>query len=292
MKQLYLFIMLCFASQLLRGQENAVVKEGMPFILGQVIEMQSAVLSEKRILNIYLPEGYNEQDSVTYPVIYLLDGSADEDFIHITGLVQFLNFSWVDLLPKSIVIGIANIDRRRDLTYPTTIEKDKIDFPTTGGSEKFMRFIESELQPYVNRNFKTDTSSETIVGQSLGGLFATEVLFKKPYLFDKYIIVSPSLWLDNESLLKLRSKVMNTDFKNAVSIYIAVGNEGKVMEADTKKLFEILRMGGKKNIKVNFEKFEKENHASIMHHAAYNGFVAVSRGGFTPVRPVIRADKK
>lgn len=200
-RRLLMFLILfCVTTQLLFAQNKSIIKDSKPFVLGRIIEMQSLVLSEKRILNIYLPDGYDEHDSINYPVIYLLDGSADEDFIHISGLVQFLNFPWVDVLPKSIVVGLANVDRRRDLTYPTTIEKDKSQFPTTGKSEKFMTFIEMELQPYIEKNLKTN-ASKTIIGQSFGGLFATEVLFKKPYLFNKYIIVSPSLWWDNESLL-------------------------------------------------------------------------------------------
>lgn len=96
-----------------------------PFVLGVIEEIESKQLAEKRILNIYLPEGYDKNDTVKYPVIYLLDGSADEDFIHIAGLVQFNSFSWVNHMPKSIVVGIANVDRRRDFTYPTTIADDK-----------------------------------------------------------------------------------------------------------------------------------------------------------------------
>ena len=58
------------------------------FPLGIVRQMHSTVLNEERTLNIYLPEGYHQDSS--YSVIYLLDGSADEDFIHVAGLVQFM----------------------------------------------------------------------------------------------------------------------------------------------------------------------------------------------------------
>jgi hypothetical protein len=58
-----------------------------PFVLGVIEELPSTVLAEKRTLNIYLPEGYQKNDSSKYPVIYLLDGAADEDFIHVVGLV-------------------------------------------------------------------------------------------------------------------------------------------------------------------------------------------------------------
>lgn len=238
-----------------------------PFILGETDTIQSAELKETRTINIYLPEGYSPDSATVYPVIYLLDGSADEDFIHVAGLVQFANFPWIDLLPKSIVVGIANVDRRRDFTFPTTIEKDKKDFPTTGSSAKFIAFIEKELQPFIQRNYKT-SSTKTIIGQSLGGLLATEILFTKPSLFSKYIIVSPSLWWDNESLLTKATATIN----QPTTVFIAVGKEGAVMEGDAHKLNDLLIAKNNKNLAVNFEYFGGENHASILHWAVYKAF--------------------
>jgi len=276
MKNNLIIIIFFLISQTVLAQNSKIIKGSKPFVLGLINEIQSKILSEKRVLNIYLPEGYNEKDTVKYPVIYLLDGSADEDFIHIAGLVQFLNFPWVNTLPKSILVGIANVDRRRDLTFPTTIEKDKKDFPTTGKSEKFISFIELELQPFINKNYKTNTT-KTIIGQSLGGLFATEVLFKKPILFNNYIIVSPSLWWDNESLLSKYSNNTLLYITNPISIYIASGNEGKIMETDVKKLLSILQNKQRKNVSVYNEYFTDENHASILHNAAYKGFEKINQ---------------
>lgn len=233
------------------------------FPLGVIRQLVSKELNETRTLNIYLPEGYHADS--TYAVIYLLDGSADEDFIHVTGLVQFFTFPWVNMLQKSIVVGIANVDRRRDFTFPTTIEKDKKDFPTTGSSEKFIRFIEKELQPYISAQFKTN-SSRMLIGQSLGGLLATEILLKKPQLFTDYIIVSPSLWWDKESLL---NKPINT-IGNKTAVYIAVGEEGKIMEEDAKQLYEKLKSSfGKLHLRFDFIIGKK--HANIFHQAVSNG---------------------
>ena len=188
-----------------------------PFILGVIDEIQSKELSEKRVLNIYLPQGYNQTDSTKYPVIYLLDGSADEDFIHVVGLVQFNSFEWINQVPKSIVVGIATVDRRRDFTFPTTIVEDKKAYPTTGHSDKFILFLEKELQPFIAAKYKTN-SNKTIIGQSLGGLLATEVLLKKPTLFNKYIIVSPSLWWDNGSLLNQNSNLLTEQFTQSTEM--------------------------------------------------------------------------
>ena len=252
-------------------------EEKKPFVLGLTEEIKSAKLGETRVLNIYLPQGYSPDSAATYPVIYLLDGSADEDFIHITGIVQFLSMI-VDTMPKAIVVGIANTDRKRDMTFPTTIAKDKADYPTTGGSAKFIAFIEKELQPYIHKHYKTN-GLKTIIGQSLGGLLATEILLKKPDLFDQYMIVSPSLWWSGGSLLlEPLDKLQHSHKKQHV--FICVGSEGEQMESDARKLVAILHQSAKPNLQVDFVPMPDENHLTILHHAAYKGFeVLFSKSG-------------
>jgi len=249
-----------------------------PFVLGVIDEIQSELLAEKRVLNIYLPEGYSKNDTLKYPVIYLLDGSADEDFIHVVGLVQFNTFPWINRIPKSIVVGIANIDRRRDFTYPTTLEEDKKRYKTAGKSENFIAFLEKELQPYIESNYKT-SNSKTIIGQSLGGLLATEILLKKPTLFNKYIIISPSLWWDNLSLLKQSSLLLEESFKQKTDVYIGVGKEGlapsdipHVMEVDANLLVERIQSTKSKSVNVYFDYLPQEDHATVTHQAIFNAF--------------------
>lgn len=249
-----------------------------PFVLGVIEEIQSIQLSEKRTLNIYLPEGYKQDDTTKYPVIYLLDGSADEDFIHVVGLVQFNNFPWINRVPKSIVVGIANVDRKRDFSFPTTIEEDKKKFPTTGHSDNFIAFIEKELQPFIDKKYKTN-SSKMIIGQSLGGLLVTEILFKKPTLFDKYIIMSPSLWWDNASLLNYSPEILQSTFSKNISIYIGVGKEGlapttipHVMEVEANVLAEKILSTKSKSVKVHFDYLPEEDHATMTHQSVFNAF--------------------
>ncbi len=280
MNKIFLIFILSFSTNLLFGQKNQVnqTETTKPFILGLIDEIQSNELAEKRILNIYLPEGYNPKDTIQYPVIYLLDGSADEDFIHIVGLVQFYNFEWINQVPKSIVVGIASVDRERDFTFPTTIEEQKTRFARSGHSDKFISFIEKELQQLIETKYKGN-KDKTLIGQSLGGLLATEILLKKPTLFNKYIIVSPSLWWDNGSLLNQHSNILDANFNQQTTIYIGVGKEGltpttipRVMEVDANLLAEKIKGTKTNNIKVFFDYLPQENHATIMHQAVSNGF--------------------
>lgn len=238
-----------------------------PFTIGEVQQIRSTELNETRTLNIYLPEGYEKNTQQTYPVIYLLDGSANEDFVHITGLVQFLTM--IEKMPPTIVVGIANVDRKRDFTFPTTVKKDKKDYPTTGHSAAFIQFIEKELQPYVKQHFRTN-NVRTIIGQSLGGLLATEILVEHTHLFNRYVIISPSLWWDNESLLaKIKQPFRSAGID--AKIFIAVGTEGKKMEDDAKTLSEKLRSAPIMGMLVEFAPMPEETHLTILHNSVYKG---------------------
>lgn len=256
------------------AQQKKAEEKGTPIEIGTSYQFFSKELNEKRTLNIYLPPGYKAGDTTQYPVIYLLDGSLDEDFIHIVGLVQFDNFEWIGRVPDCIVVGIANTDRKRDMTFPTTIPGDKKKWPTTGGSAKFMTCIEQEIIPYVNSHFRTN-GSRTLIGESLGGLFTTEMLFTKPYLFDKYVIVSPSLWWNNGSLLKRQPAAIS----GKKTIYIGVGKEGlapteepHVMEVDANVLKDKIEMLQNKEVSVYFDYLPEETHATIGHQAVLNAF--------------------
>lgn len=264
---LYLIFVASYANS-----QTRVPSGTRPFVLGVIDELQSVVLSEKRVLNIYLPEGYDRDDTTNYPVIYLLDGSADEDFIHISGLVQYNSFEWINLVPKSIVVGIATVDRRRDFTFPTTIASDKKAYPTTGHSDKFIAFLKSELQPFIGKRYRVN-NSKTIIGQSLGGLLAAEIFLTDPAMFDKYIVVSPSIWWDNGSLLKVKPVLT----EGSKSVYIGVGKEGltptaipRIMEDDAKALAG--KIDSLQNVKIFYDYLPGEDHATIMHQAVSNAF--------------------
>lgn len=273
MKKIWIIILILLGAKIVDAQTNKTA----PFVLGLVDTIHSEILSEKRILNIYLPEGYSLDSTTTYPVIYLLDGSAHEDFIHVVGLVQYLTFPWIDGLPKSIVVGISNVNRKRDFTFKSANLSflSELGYDTThtiyGGSSAFISCIEKELKPYIENTYKTN-GKNTIIGQSLGGLLATEILLAKPNLFDNYLIISPSLWWDKESLIHKAQELLQTHPNYPKKIYIGIGNEEKTMVNDSKEIFQLLQKYGNKNNELYFDYLPNEDHATISHQAIYNAF--------------------
>jgi predicted alpha/beta superfamily hydrolase len=242
-----------------------------PLNIGEIHTLSSNILEEERTINIHLPATYDSTKS--YPVIYLLDGSINEDFLHVCGLEQFFNLQFK--MPEFIIVGIANIDRKRDFTFPTEIEDLKKDYPTTGHSAAFIRFLEEELKPYIEQHFPTN-GTNYLIGQSLGGLLATEVLLRKAPLFTHYLIVSPSLWWDDQSLLdEADSLIQQQNFEHTY-VYVSVGEkEHPIMVKDAKRLFKVLSEINPEGIRLDFNLMKKENHATILHNSIYEAFLGL-----------------
>jgi len=271
---LILILLFVFCQSPSYAQKERPIKLKKAFVLGTVETLHSTILNENRVLNIYLPDDYDK--NLKYPVIYLLDGAADEDFIHVVGIVQFNTFPWIARMPKSIVVGIANTNRKLDFTSLSNRKSDQKLIPKNGGSANFIAFLEKELQPYVEKQYSTN-GAKTIVGQSLAGLLATEILFTKPQLFNKYIIISPSLWWKDGALLNENPMILKQNYVTPTDIYIGVGKEGSIygsknhiMEEDAKKLFEKLKQSQSKAVNVNFDFLPNEDHATVTHQAVFN----------------------
>ncbi|MGL5888559.1 MAG: alpha/beta hydrolase, partial [Bacteroidia bacterium] len=88
-------------------------------------------------------------------------------------------------------------------------------------------------------------------------------------LFDNYIIVSPSLWWDNESLLKKANQLPDPHSKTSKKIYVSVGHEHRIMYRDAKALYKVLKKKLPQS-QVNFDHLPKESHATILHRSVYN----------------------
>lgn len=253
----------------------ARLTDATPFILGEKRLLSSSILGEDRTIHVYLPDEYGLVDTTTHPVVYLLDGGQDEDFIHVVGLYQFFTFPWIEQVPSSIVVGIANTDRRHDFTFPSTVEEDRNRNPTSGGSGRFIQFLQEELIPAIEKTYRT-RPGRTLIGQSLGGLLGAEILLEKPALFDRYILVSPSLWWSDRALMKRVSAGIPAHAGDTVSVYIGVGQEGATpgqsghtMEDEAAAFARQLDALKDPELKVHFDFLPDEDHATAAHLAIY-----------------------
>ncbi len=230
------------------------------------LTMESKVMGETRIFLVKTPESYATGDQ-RYPVLYMTDGAAQLG--HTAATVDFL--AREGRMPEAIVVGIGNTDRTRDLT-PTHVDGTTLGgrFPTSGGADRFLSFIETELIPYVEANYRT-RPYRVFAGHSFGGLFALHTLITRPRLFNGIIAVSPSLPWDDNYFNRRLPEFLKKNRELDISLFVTSGNEGQELDREMSRLWSLIRSSRTKGLEFGMMKFDDEDHGSVVlpsHHAA------------------------
>lgn len=197
-------------------------EEGKPIVIGQSYELRSALLGDTRRINVYLPPGYSDPNK-RFPVLVLLDGGAAEDFHHITGLAQVT--AAYGAVQEVIVVGVEGVDRRHDLTSPSSDPADLKMAPTSGGAAAYRRFLVEELKPWIAARYRV-SGRYGLIGESLAGLFTLETYLRTPAAFDDYIAISPSVWWNQSALSREAAADLAKPGFTGKHLWLAVGDEG------------------------------------------------------------------
>jgi predicted alpha/beta superfamily hydrolase len=229
-----------------------------PVVMGESVKLQSSVLKESRDLLIAKPAGYNEGND-RYPVLYLLD--AELHFHYLSGIAAFLARN--DRMPRMLVVGIVSGDtarRTRDLTPPTTVESENRFSPGNGGAENFLAFLGNEVVPFIEKTYRT-RPYRLLAGHSFGGLFAAYALGMRPGLFNGYIAADPSLFWNEQSMVRRAEALMPRLASVRADFYLATS--GSKIPPAALRFTEMLDKSSAPSLRWYFDQLPAEDHASI-----------------------------
>ncbi len=202
---------------------SAAANENQVFEISnsEVVTIESTILKRKYDLYIKVPRDYFEEknQSKQYPVLYLNDGP--HTFKVAAGVTHFPS------MDKSIVVGISfahgeNGQNSRVRDFTPVVDKSWKKY-VTGGATEYLAFIEREVFPFVEKNYRIDVHNRILSGHSLGGSFGAWVLLTKPSLFSGYILTSPSLWFKNDYIFDLENEFSKTNNSLNAKIFVATG---------------------------------------------------------------------
>jgi uncharacterized protein len=151
-------------------------------------------------LYVALPDDYAAHPEKHYPVLYLCDGYWDFN------LICGFKGNLIDdkTLPEIIVVGFGYPGENPDFValreYDYTPVPDPKDpaAKKSGHAKEFLSALETEIIPYVEKEFRADAAYRVLGGYSFGGLFALYTLFERPTLFQAYVVPSPAcIWAGN-----------------------------------------------------------------------------------------------
>jgi predicted alpha/beta superfamily hydrolase len=240
-------------------------ESGEPVTIGHRYQLESKVLGETRSYLVRKPGGYDFSEQ-RYPVVVLLDGESN--FLHVSAtLEQLANHGRA--VPM-LLVGIENTDRQRDLTPPITSDKptEKPD-GAIGGAPRFLTFIADELLPHIDRTYRT-RPTRILIGHSFGGLFAVHALFNRPEAFKAYIVISPSLWWDNQAFAKQADQFVADHKDLQTAVYMTMADEGGPMLGGALKVIGSLA-SSPGNIGSIFQRWPEESHGSVVMRSVYEG---------------------
>ncbi|MDW3208616.1 MAG: alpha/beta hydrolase-fold protein [Reichenbachiella sp.] len=238
--------------------------------LAQITHLiQSRALAEDRSINIQLPQEYNNTFD-SYGVLYVLDGEYVYDYA--AGTVNFLSNAFGHI-PPLIVVGIPNIDRLRDV-YVTNDDKDPY--------AKFLEFIESELKPFIDSNYRTN-GFDIIYGWSSASDISMQFFVTKPDLFDAHI--QSGTGVGPKTAAFFSEQLSKHNYKNR---YLYAGTEGSGPRAvGLEKYKNLIDSLSPKNLKWKFELISS-SHVDVLAEGIYNGLKFVFNDFYIPDSVVLK----
>lgn len=281
-----------------------------PLVSVHTNTIKSKVLNEDRPYSVYLPPSYHHTRyaPADYAVLYLLDG---ETFLqtavalvdHMSNTSKTGNMQ----IPELIVVAIPNTERGRDMIHApefpdeTNSPNDTTPpqkTPEPSGADRFLEFIETELIPQIDRDYRT-LPHRTIVGHSLSALAALHSLLTQPGLFQNYIAIDPSLhWANEEIIARLpaffadhpdvraRVAVTAVNYEQRLATYkkrgLAALDLVSLITREGVRPFEnfqqALDRGKPPHLHVAMRKFPEETHDTVPLPSLYYGLKTVFKG--------------
>jgi predicted alpha/beta superfamily hydrolase len=238
------------------------------------VTLASKVLGEERTILVSVPESHARSRD-RYPVLYLTD--AETQFAHTSATAAFLARN--GFMPEVIVVGIVNTDRNRDLTTSRDAQ-----FPTSGGADRFLDFLEKELVPFVESTWRT-APFRIFAGHSAGGNVAFHAMRVKPDLFQAVLAVSPWLVWDKRKELALLTPFLAGGGARTRALFFSSGDEGEEMRDVLAQVEKALKAGAPKSLRWESARYPGEHHGSVVLPSHYAGLKMVFDGWALPIDP-------
>lgn len=237
---------------------------GEPIVVGRQLRIRSESMRETRSYQVHLPAEYGNDDA-RYPVLIVLDG--EEQFQHVSATVDFL--AAAGKIPATIVIGIPNTDRVRDM-----------DSTAAPGSSAFLSFISGELVPKIDRDYRT-YPYRILVGHSDAALFTLYSMINAPEIFRGYIAIAPAFGDDPELPATIAEFLdSHQDPLFNADLFVAADDSTGQPLSKAWELSSFLQERASRvhDLRFTFRRYPEETHSSIALRSVQDGLLNIFDG--------------
>jgi predicted alpha/beta superfamily hydrolase len=185
-----------------------------------------------QIYHIYVMIPEETKKDKIYPTVYLLDGGITYPLL--SSYYKYLHNG--KEVPQVIIVGISygTNDWQKGNMRSRDFTAEAADRSFWGGAPEFSKFLSSELIPFIENHYPSDSTQRIIFGQSLGGQFVLYTALTNPSLFWGYIASNPALHRNLEYFLEI--KPHETNQFDIARLYVSSGShdEPRFREPATK----------------------------------------------------------
>ncbi|MBN2017170.1 MAG: WG repeat-containing protein [Candidatus Cloacimonetes bacterium] len=242
----------------------------------EVREIKSTFVDDTYQITIALPKDYYKTNK-TYPVLYLLDA----DYLLGTVRESAFMMAFGKQIPEMIIVGITY-----NGTFDDWYQKRIRDFCPTesyavkafqggGGADNFLKFIQNELIPLIEMNYRIVPDERVLVGYSLGGLFGAYTLFEDPDLFNRYILISPSFWWDDTMIFDNEKDFSQNNDELQAQVFLSLGAKEYEDFMFVKKFNDIINTRNYKGLLTEYKTIPGEEHTSTFAPAFVIGIQSI-----------------
>jgi predicted alpha/beta superfamily hydrolase len=225
--------------------------------------IESKISGRHYQLHVGLPASYAKDTSKRYPVVYVTDGYWD--FAKLTTIEGALIYDKV--APEFITVGIGYPGENLDYGKLRTWELSPVPFGNeteSGHASEFLRTIKTEIIPFVEREYRCETSHRVMAGASLGGLFTLFAMLTEPDLFYGYVAVTPAVVVGNDWLMGYEDAFAKSKRELRGRLFISGGgNESPGFLGGILRFNQRIQSRKLKDLAYEFRIIEGERHAGM-----------------------------
>ena len=174
---------------------------------------------EPRRAYAYVPDSWEEDHDLRYPVLYMFDGHNvffDEDATYgkSWGLGEYLDATETQIIVAAVECNHHPDNGRLSEYSPFTFRTPQFK-KVVGRGKLTMDWLTTTFKEEIDREFPTLPERENtfIAGSSMGGLMSLYALLEYNHIFSRAAALSPSLWVSGnkvESLIRTSRPAADT----------------------------------------------------------------------------------
>lgn len=230
--------------------------------------LTSKFVDQEYELSIWLPFDYEESDK-DYPTLYVLDAPV---YFGGAAYITMCN-NWDGVIPEMIVVGVgAEVKNWNEWDPLRDRDLSSVEIPGrpySGHADNFIQFIEEELLPFVDSNYRTQKTDRVIWGHSQGATLTLKLMFHKTHLFNRIIATSPTFDHSGKVFYDYDPDLTVDALSSEVRLFISVGSLENTYSAKAKDFMLDLAEHKIQNLQLHTMILDGFNHVA----ANFPGFI-------------------